>query len=86
VDDSCVGRGYGIPTEEGLEAIRVVARTEGVLLDPTYSGKVMSGLIRLIHQQHLDSDSRIVFLHSGGGPILFARSSFLSSDARIETI
>ena len=66
------GPGYGIPTPEGVEAIRLVARTEGVFLDPTYTGKAMAGLIAEIQSGRIRKDDTGVFLHTGGEPGLFA--------------
>ena len=83
VDDQSVGEGYGIPTEECMEAIRMAARTEGILLDPTYSSKVMGGMMRLIQQKKFSADQKVLFLHSGGTPILFARHRLFASEARI---
>ena len=71
-DDSFVGERYGIPTAAGIEAIKTVARSEGILLDPVYSGKGMSGLFAHIREGRLSSDSPVLFLHTGGSPALFA--------------
>lgn len=67
-----VGEGYGIPTKEGVEAIRLVARTEGLLLDPVYTGKAMAGLIDHVRRGELTRDHTVVFIHTGGTPALFA--------------
>jgi 1-aminocyclopropane-1-carboxylate deaminase/D-cysteine desulfhydrase-like pyridoxal-dependent ACC family enzyme len=67
-----IGAGYGIPTPEGLDAIRLVAHMEGVFLDPTYTGKAMAGLIAEIRAGRFGQDETIVFLHTGGEPGLFA--------------
>lgn len=75
--DEYVGERYGKPTPEGLEAIRVVARTEGVLLDPVYTGKAMAGLIDHIRKGLLPRDKTVVFLHTGGAPALFAYATEL---------
>ncbi len=72
VDDNYVGDGYGIPTRAGLEAIRLVARLEGILLDPVYSSKAMAGLIDHIRVGTLSPEEAVVFVHTGGGPSLFA--------------
>ena len=72
VRDGFIGPGYGIPTPEGVEAIRLVARTEGVFLDPTYTGKAMAGLINEIRSGRIGKDEAVVFLHTGGEPGLFA--------------
>ncbi len=66
-----IGAGYGIPSPEAAEAIRLVARTEGVLFDPIYTGKAMAGLLE--HRRHgLAPYRSLVFLHTGGGPAFFA--------------
>jgi 1-aminocyclopropane-1-carboxylate deaminase/D-cysteine desulfhydrase-like pyridoxal-dependent ACC family enzyme len=70
-DDSFVGERYGIPTRAGIEAINLVAQTEGILLDPVYTSKAMSALIAHIRQGQLASDAPVVFLHTGGAPALF---------------
>jgi L-cysteate sulfo-lyase len=67
-----VGEGYGIPTAGTLEAIRLAAETEGLLLDPVYSGKAMAGLIDLCRQGFFAKGQNVVFLHTGGAAALFA--------------
>jgi 1-aminocyclopropane-1-carboxylate deaminase/D-cysteine desulfhydrase-like pyridoxal-dependent ACC family enzyme len=64
-----IGAGYGAPTDAAREAIRLVARTEGVLLDPVYSAKAFAGLIRL-EASALQSGA-VVFLATGGAPVIF---------------
>jgi L-cysteate sulfo-lyase len=66
-----VGDGYGIPTESMNEAVLMLARTEGLLFDPVYSGKGLAGMIDLIRNGTLGGDN-IVFLHTGGSAALFA--------------
>ncbi len=66
------GDDYGIPTEGVFEAIHLVAKTEGILLDPNYTGKSMSALIGEIRAGNLDSEVPVVFIHSGGLPQTFA--------------
>ncbi|HQU70292.1 MAG TPA: D-cysteine desulfhydrase [Albidovulum sp.] len=66
-----VGDGYGIPSESGLEAIRLFAELEGILLDPVYSAKGAAGMIDLIRKGHFRKGERIVFLHTGGAAGLF---------------
>ncbi|SFN63858.1 D-cysteine desulfhydrase [Izhakiella capsodis] len=63
---------YGMPNEEGNNAIAVLARLEGILLDPVYTGKAMAGLIDGISRQRFRRDGPIVFVHTGGAPALFA--------------
>ncbi len=72
VDDAPLGDGYGIPTPQGREAIEVLARTEGVLLDPVYTGKAFAMLLGRIRRDELTDDADVVFVHTGGTPGLFA--------------
>lgn len=66
-----VGEGYGIPTESMIEALRLTAQLEGILLDPVYSGKGMAGLIGLIRAGHFKKDENVVFIHTGGSVGLY---------------
>ncbi len=66
-----VGDGYGMPTDGMIEAINLLARTEGILLDPVYSGKGMAGLIDLVRKGHFKKAENVVFLHTGGSVGLF---------------
>lgn len=66
-----VGEGYGMPTDGMVEAVGLLARLEGILLDPVYSGKGMAGLIDLIRRGHFRDDENVVFLHTGGSVALF---------------
>ena len=67
-----LGDGYAIPTDEGIDAIRTVAKTEGIILDPVYTGKAMSGLIDLIRKNRFRENENIVFVHTGGATANFA--------------
>ena len=69
-DDSFIGTGYGIPTPEGLSALRTLARTEGILLDPVYTSKALAALCTHAADGQLDGSA--IFLHTGGAPALFA--------------
>ena len=66
-----VGDGYGVPTDSMNEAVLMLARYEGLLFDPVYSGKGLAGMIDLIRRGQLDGEN-IVFLHTGGSAALFA--------------
>jgi L-cysteate sulfo-lyase len=66
-----VGKGYGIPTEDGMDAIRMFAELEAILLDPVYSAKGAAGFIDLIRKGHFRKGERVVFLHTGGSVALF---------------
>jgi 1-aminocyclopropane-1-carboxylate deaminase/D-cysteine desulfhydrase-like pyridoxal-dependent ACC family enzyme len=67
-----VGKAYGVVTPACLEAIKLLARTEGILLDPVYSGKAFSGLIDYVRRGIIPAGSRVVFIHTGGQPAIFA--------------
>jgi D-cysteine desulfhydrase len=62
IDDRFIGPGYGLPTDEGLALLRRVARTDGLLLDPVYTGKAFLGLAA----RAAELGPRVVFLHTGG--------------------
>ena len=76
-----VGPGYGQPTPEMVEAVNLLARTEGILLDPVYSGKGMAGLIGEIRKGTFSKDENIVFVHTGGSAALFAYEALFSNEA-----
>ncbi|MCX7067636.1 MAG: pyridoxal-phosphate dependent enzyme [Methylococcales bacterium] len=67
-----IGAGYGIPSTEAAAAIRLVGRNEGLLLDPTYTGKAMAGLLDDLANEQFSEYQNIVFLHTGGEPAFFA--------------
>lgn len=71
-DQNFIGEGYGIPTPEGVEAIELVARCEGILLDPVYTSKAMAALIRHARDGVLNPAASVLFIHTGGVPALFA--------------
>ena len=67
-----IGPGYGSLSGGGCEAIALLARTEGIILDPSYTGKAMAGLIDDIRQGRRHAGEKVVFIHTGGTPALFA--------------
>ncbi len=71
-DDGYVGERYGVMTPECREAMKLVAKTEGIILDPVYTSKAMAGLIDHIRQGRIGKNETVVFLHTGGTPALFA--------------
>lgn len=75
--DEWVGPGYSLPTDEMVEAVRMLARTEAILLDPVYSGKAMAGLIGLTRRGELKRGERVLFVHTGGAPALYAYQKVL---------
>ena len=66
-----VGPGYGLPTPGMIEALKLLARTEGLLFDPVYSGKGLDGMIDQIRKGYFDGMDNVVFLHTGGSAALF---------------
>ena len=72
VDDQFVGGGYGVPTSESTAAIELLARTEAVFLDPTYTAKAMAGLIDYVRRGLFDASQTVLFWHTGGQVGLFA--------------
>ncbi len=66
------GLGYAIPSSEGQEAIHLLARTEGIILDPVYTAKAFAALLHKIEQKEFSKEERILFIHTGGLPSLFA--------------
>jgi L-cysteate sulfo-lyase len=70
-DCNYVGKGYGLPTEGMVEAVKMLAQTEGLLFDPVYTGKGLSGLIDWVRHDRFTRDDTIIFLHTGGSAALF---------------
>lgn len=72
IDHDRIGGGYGAPTDECREAVLLAARSEGLILDPVYTGKAMAGLVAARRDGSIGASTRTVFLHTGGMPALFA--------------
>ena len=77
VRDDFVGDGYSLPTDTMIEAVRMCARLEGLLLDPVYTGKAMAGLIGMVREGRFTAGQRVLFLHTGGAPSLYAYRDML---------
>lgn len=76
-----VGPGYSLPTPEMVEAVKMVAQLEGILLDPVYTGKTMAGLIDLTRKGFFKKGEKVLFVHTGGSPALYAyRNEFFKSE------
>jgi D-cysteine desulfhydrase len=73
--DEYVGPGYSLPTPEMVAAVKLLAGTESILLDPVYSGKAMAGLIDLIRKRYFKKEDNVLFVHTGGSPALYAFTS-----------
>jgi len=76
-DCNYIGPGYGEPTESMNEAVLMLARLEGLLFDPVYSGKALAGLIDYVREGRFTTGQKIVFLHTGGSAALFAYADAL---------
>jgi D-cysteine desulfhydrase len=76
-----VGPGYSLPTPSMVEAVQMVARVEGILLDPVYTGKAMAGLIALIRQGRFKKGQQLLFVHTGGAPAIYAYQDVLLANA-----
>lgn len=72
VDDGYLAPRYGQPSEAGAEAIRLLAQLQGILLDPVYTGKAMAGVLDYIRRGIIRQGERVIFVHTGGAPALFA--------------
>ncbi len=75
-----VGPGYSLPTPQMVDAVRMLAQVEGILLDPVYTGKAMAGLIALIRQGVFTKGQSVLFVHTGGSPALYAYQNVLLGD------
>jgi 1-aminocyclopropane-1-carboxylate deaminase/D-cysteine desulfhydrase-like pyridoxal-dependent ACC family enzyme len=71
VDDSQLGPGYGEETAAASKAISTFARAEGILLDPVYTAKALAGLLVMLRASRWQPDRGVVFIHTGGAPVLF---------------
>jgi L-cysteate sulfo-lyase len=78
--DGYGGEAYGVPSPEMQETLRLLARREGLILDPVYTGKAMAGLIALVREGRFAPDKAVVFIHTGGLPGLFAYPSLFPPD------
>lgn len=72
------GQGYGLPTPEGIEAMKLMARLEGIVLDPVYTAKAFAAVIAMAKDGRLTSKDTVVFIHTGGTPALFAYQPVLA--------
>lgn len=84
IEDIYVGQRYGLPTAAGMQACCQLARLEGIILDPIYTGKAMAGTLDLAGRGELGDDRPIIFLHTGGLPGLFAHADALAGLGSID--
>lgn len=78
-DTGFVGEGYGIPSDQSRAAVRRLATTEGTILDPIYTGKGFAGLLDLIDRGEIPEGDNVMFVHTGGVPLVFLHADYLSA-------
>ena len=78
LNDDYLGDGYGVVGAREREAILLTARTEGIILDPVYTGRAMGGLLAMLRAEEIAKDARVLFWHTGGAPALFAYADSLA--------
>lgn len=86
VEDAYYGERYGVPSPAGNAAIIEAAQSEAIILDPVYTGKAMSGLIDMARRKIIDTDRTVIFIHTGGGPSLFAFESEFRGMAKMTIV
>ena len=80
-DDSQLAPGYGLPNDDTVAAIKYMARSEGILLDPTYSGKTFAALLEMLRRGDFGADEHVVFLHTGGAVSLFGYPELVADES-----
>jgi L-cysteate sulfo-lyase len=78
-DDRFIGAGYGVPTDGMVEAVTMLARTEGILADPVYTGKGLAGLLEGVRSGRFQADEDVIFVHTGGSAGLFGYGAAFAS-------
>ena len=81
-----VGPGYSLPTPEMVNTVRLVAQTEGILLDPVYTGKAMAGMLDLASKGFFKKGQNILFVHTGGSPALYHYAEYFDFAAKVQSI
>jgi D-cysteine desulfhydrase len=74
---------YSVPNRQMVEAVNLLAQTEGILLDPVYTGKAMAGLIDLSRKGYFRKDENVLFIHTGGSPALYAYTKTLVGEVEV---
>lgn len=80
IENDYIGPGYSIPSEDGNAAIKLAGRTEGMLLDPVYTGKAFAGIMGCVASGRIAKGSSVLFIHCGGSPALFPYAGMLTGD------
>lgn len=79
VEDGYYGKAYGYPTEAGIATLKMVGEAEGILLDPVYTSKGMSGVIDMLRKDKLENPRDLVFLHTGGAPAIHPYAEYFKA-------
>lgn len=82
IHDEFIGRGYGDATEAALDSMSLMARSEGILLDPVYSGKAFAGLVAHCQAERWRADQHVLMIHTGGVPAVFAYHDEIAAHLR----
>jgi D-cysteine desulfhydrase len=77
---------YSVPNTAMVEAVQLLARTEAILLDPVYTGKIMAGLIGLTRRGYFHKDENVLFIHTGGAPSLHAFEGEILGDVPVAAL
>ncbi|RWX81703.1 D-cysteine desulfhydrase family protein [Neorhizobium lilium] len=85
IENDYIGPGYSIPSEAGNAAIKLAGKSEGVLLDPVYTGKAFAGIIGCVENGSIKKDANVLFIHCGGSPALYPYADQLTSDLPPDT-
>ena len=80
VSDAVLAPGYGRMNKEVAEAVTLAARHEALLLDPVYTGRTMAGLIHFVRSGTISAGAKVLFIHTGGGPALFAYQNKMAAE------
>ena len=80
VRDDVLAPGYGRMNPEVAEAVQLAARREALMLDPVYTGRTMAGLIKCVRDGEIEKGANILFIHTGGGPALFAYQNKMAAE------
>ena len=82
-DNNYVGEKYGVPTHEGNKAMRLLAKKEGIILDPVYTSKGFSALIDYVKKGKIKKNQNVIFIFTGGSPAIYAYSNEIANSKKI---
>ena len=82
-DNNYVGEKYGVPTPDGLKAMRFLAKKEGIILDPVYTSKGFSALIDYVKKGIIKKNQNVIYIFTGGSPAVFAYNNEIADSKKI---